>query len=181
MRKNKNLFCRYTILFLIPWISAFSFFSPTWQSVNDRIARKFPEVKSISTDELAQIFDREDIYLIDVRKTEEFAVSSIKGAVNTESVTDVVESQDRKIVVYCSVGYRSAVFASRLQKAGYTRVFNLSGSIFDWANKGHPLFQGTRRTKYVHPFNDKWGALLNSKFHSYTPMPPSVKNTEGAL
>lgn len=160
---------------IILCLTGFSFFAPSWQSINDDIARKFPEVKNISTDRLAQILGGEYIYLIDVRQPEEFAVSSIKGAVNIVSPKDITTSHDDLIIVYCSVGYRSAKFASQLQQAGYTRVYNLHGSIFDWANKGYPLYQNAGLTNYVHPFDDKWGKLLKKKFHSYTPVAPAEK------
>jgi len=153
-------------------LAGFSFFSPSWQSINDDIARNFPEVKSLSTDELTQMLGNEEIILIDVRQPEEFLVSNIQGAINIVSPKGVITSHDDLIIVYCSVGYRSAKFANHLQQAGYTRVLNLHGSIFEWANKGYPLYQGAGLTHYVHPHDNKWGKLLNKKFHSYTPIAP---------
>ncbi len=64
-------------------------------------------------------------------------------------------------MTYCSVGFRSGAFAQTLQEAGYTRVENLEGSIFKWANEGRPVFQDGRRVEKVHPYNDAWGKLLD--------------------
>ncbi len=169
---------RCIIIAILPMVTAFSIFPPTWQKINNLIVKKYPEVNNISTDKLIQIFDDENIYLVDVRQAEEFAVSTIKGALNIETVSDVGVSKDRKIIVFCSVGYRSAEFAHQLQQIGYTKVYNLSGSIFEWANKGYPLFQGTSRTNFVHPFNNDWGRLLDKKIHSYTPIPNKEKIIE---
>ena len=66
-------------------------------------------------------------------------------------------------MVYCSVGYRSARIADRLQQAGCDRVYNLEGSIFKWANEKRPLYQSDRPTTIVHPYNPLWGQLLNKR------------------
>ena len=68
-------------------------------------------------------------------------------------------SKDAVIVAYCSVGYRSSVFAERLQRAGYLNVRQLDGGIFQWANEGRPLAGG----KVVHPYNARWGRYLHSE------------------
>ena len=70
-----------------------------------------------------------------------------------------------RIVVYCSVGYRSAKVAQQLQRAGYENVFNLSGGIFQWVNRGKPIFKDNRQVEIVHPYNFIWGKLLKSKYH----------------
>jgi hypothetical protein len=45
------------------------------------------------------------------------------------------------------------------------RVFNLKGSIFEWANRGNPVVNQHGVTPYVHPYNRRWGQLLNKKYH----------------
>ena len=129
----------------------------TWPAIKARIAKEFPNVKSIGTAELAKM-ERKPV-LLDVRTAAEFAVSRIAGAqrVDPDAAT-VALPKDAAIVTYCSVGYRSAKFAQRLKAAGFTNVRNLEGSIFQWANEGRPLDGGRK----VHPFNRKWGALLDA-------------------
>jgi 3-mercaptopyruvate sulfurtransferase SseA len=63
------------------------------------------------------------------------------------------------VIVYCSVGYRSARLAQRLRARGY-EVSNLEGSIFEWANEDRALYQGDRRVSGVHPYDSTWGRLL---------------------
>ena len=111
--------------------------------------------------------------LLDVRSTEEFAVSRIPGAqhVLPNAALDFAErelaSADRAqlIVVYCSVGLRSAVAARDLRFLGFTQVKNLRGSLFQWANEGRGLEGGA----VVHPYNDYWGRLLHEAFRAKPP------------
>jgi 3-mercaptopyruvate sulfurtransferase SseA len=70
---------------------------------------------------------------------------------------------NQPIVVYCSVGYRSSRLAERLQKAGCTNVFNLDGSIFQWANEGRLLERDGRPVNEVHPYSQTFGQLLRSE------------------
>jgi len=138
-----------------------------------KIRKKFPGVKGISVQTLARVWeakkedsDSEKPLLIDVRKPSEYEVSHIKGAKNADSVAAVRKllwnvQKDREIVVYCSIGYRSADMAWDLAKMGYTKVRNLEGSIFEWANTGHPVFRGEERVNEVHPFDKEWGKLLS--------------------
>ena len=130
----------------------------SWPAIKARIAKEFPDVQSLGTAELAKMEPKP--VLLDVRTAAEFGVSRIAGAqrVDPEAAT-VALPKDTQIVTYCSVGYRSAKFAQRLQAAGFTKVRNLDGSIFQWANEGRPLAGGAGK---VHPFNKKWGALLDA-------------------
>ena len=134
-----------------------------WVDVNEEIHKKFPMVERISVSEL-KTKDLNDVLLIDVRKKEEFAVSRIPGAINLEDPLDIAElasESDKNIIVYCSVGYRSAAVVDQLNKLGVTNARNLEGSIFEWANKDLPLINKTGSTHDVHPYNDYWGQLLD--------------------
>ena len=130
----------------------------TWPAIKARIAKEFPNVKSIGTAELAKLEPKP--VLLDVRTAEEFNVSHLSGArrVDPDAAT-VALPKDTPIITYCSVGYRSAKFAQRLQDAGFTNVRNLDGSIFQWANEGRPIAGSAGK---VHPFNKKWGVLLDA-------------------
>ena len=110
----------------------------SWPGIKARIAKEFPNVKSIGTAELAKM-ERKPV-LLDVRTAAEFDVSRIAGAQRVDpDAAAVALPKDTQIVTYCSVGYRSAKFAQRLKAAGFTNVRNLEGSIFQWANEGRAL------------------------------------------
>lgn len=132
------------------------------------VRQRFPDVKQLSTDELAGWLSRTNgpsPVLLDVRTPPEFAVSHLPGAVRVDpkskpSDIDPTLPADRPVVVYCSVGWRSSELAERLRRAGRTNVFNLEGSIFAWANEGRPLEAAGRPVHRVHPYNRTFGRLL---------------------
>ena len=138
-----------------------------WRVIKQLIRQKFPAVKEISTDQLAQWLasDRPPPLLIDARQAEEYAVSHLPDAQQLPTLAAVQQSAvnpEAEIVVYCSVGYRSARLAQQLQDAGYAHVMNLEGSIFEWHNQGQPLVVDGEPTKAIHPYNRTWGMLLVS-------------------
>lgn len=139
---------------------------PTWPALYQEIRQTFPTVQHISTHDLFDWMqsDRTPV-MLDIREPEEFNVSQIEGAIlatTTEDALGALESvpKDRPIVVYCSVGYRSSAVAQELQSAGFTTVYNLEGSIFAWANEGRQVVREDAPVQEVHPFNAKWGQLL---------------------
>ncbi|MBE9214488.1 rhodanese-like domain-containing protein [Plectonema cf. radiosum LEGE 06105] len=111
--------------------------------------------------------------IIDARSPEEYAVSHLESAqliaADNLDLDKIILSEvplDKPIVVYCSIGYRSAKVAQHLSSAGYENVFNLSGGIFQWVNQGNPVFQNQHSVEVVHPYNSIWGKLLKSKYHA---------------
>ena len=138
----------------------------------EKIRKEYPDVKGISVREFARIWkpgmksDASKLpLLIDVRKPAEFEVSHIRGAKNApspEAIKGLLRDvpKDREIVVYCSIGVRSAKMAKELASMGYRNVRNLEGSVFEWANTGHPVFRGDKRVHEVHPFDEEWGRML---------------------
>ena len=136
-----------------------------WGAVKARIRKEFPAVPQIGTRELAARLESEKPLLLDVRAQAEFDVSHLAGARRVEpgATPDLRIAKDTPIVTYCSVGYRSSAVAQRLREAGYTRVQNLEGSIFQWANEGRPLVRDGKPATLVHPYDSKWGRLLDKQ------------------
>ena len=108
----------------------------------------------------------ENVHLIDVRTSQEYQTSHIPTAVNIERAGEVDLDKDAPIVVYCSVGVRSAKFADQLIQLGFSNVHNLTGSIFQWANNGYPLVRGDSPETVVHPYNKSWGKLLKPELRA---------------
>lgn len=72
--------------------------------------------------------------LVDVRSPSEFAEKHIDGAVNVpiaEVANTDFGAKDKKIVVYCGSGVRSAKAAAKLESRGYTQVYDL-GAMSTW-------------------------------------------------
>jgi rhodanese-related sulfurtransferase len=130
----------------------------------------FPEITQLGTSELASWLadpDREPPVILDTREPDEYAVSHLPGAIQVSPGSDPAKTladlpKDSPVVVYCSVGYRSSRYARKMERAGFTNVVNLEGSIFLWANEGRPLETGPGKPgNRVHPYDSKWGQLLS--------------------
>ena len=155
----------------------FGLFGVSWESVDEKIEREFPSVKALSIEELRASYQNSNDALpiiIDVRESDEFQVSHLHGALNlgsAEAISELISERglekDIEIVVYCSVGYRSAGVAADLQARGFSQVLNLEHSLFEWANEGYPMVDAEGDTDKVHPFNRAWGALVDEALHSY--------------
>ena len=119
---------------------------------------KFDDVSHTTPAELATRLGNDNhtpTLLWDVRRADEFSVSHLPNAIRVSPETtdvelkDIIPENNQPIIVYCSVGYRSAKMALRLKALGHTNVSNLEGAIFAWATEGHPLEGGNT----VHPYN----------------------------
>ncbi len=104
-----------------------------------------------------------DYIILDTREKAEYDISHLEGAIwvgyddfKLERLDDIPKGA--KVLTYCSVGYRSERIGEKLQKAGYTDVYNLYGSIFSWINAGYPLVKANNEpTNQVHGYNQRWG------------------------
>lgn len=156
-----------TVLLLLH-VACASGTGPTWLLVKKAIRLQYPTVIQLSTDSLAVWLAHADTtrpFLLDARAPEEYQVSHLSGARATPDLGRALElladaPTDTPIVAYCSVGYRSSALAEQLQQAGYTRVFNLEGSIFAWANEGYPVYRDSVEVEKVHPYGEPWTRLL---------------------
>jgi rhodanese-related sulfurtransferase len=124
-------------------------------------------VPVISVDELND--KKQKLRIFDARERAEYDVSHIPGAVFVgyqqfnQKIFDALP-KDTPIVLYCSIGYRSEKIGEKLLKQGFTKVYNLYGSIFEWVNKGYPVVnpQGTTIAK-VHTYNKDWSRWVDAK------------------
>jgi molybdopterin/thiamine biosynthesis adenylyltransferase/rhodanese-related sulfurtransferase len=105
------------------------------------IARIRTEIDEILVEELSAM-DADDRVLVDVREPEEFEAGIIPGAVLIPrgrlegAIGDHLENPNRHLVLYCSVGERSALAAQSLARLGYRHVQSLSEGIEGWKAAG---------------------------------------------
>jgi len=148
--------------------------SVSWPLIKKGIRLRNPSVAQLSTTELASWLAKPDTtqpLLLDIRAPEEFQISHLQDARLAPELADALTHladapPDTPIVVYCSVGFRSSDLAKRLQEEGFTRVYNLEGSIFQWANEGRPIYQKGEKVDKVHPFGGLWKQLLKPELRS---------------
>ncbi|MDH6705160.1 molybdopterin/thiamine biosynthesis adenylyltransferase/rhodanese-related sulfurtransferase [Kitasatospora sp. MAA19] len=88
--------------------------------------------------------DKEDIFLVDVREPGEYEIVNIPGAVlipkNEFLMGDALEKlpQDRKIVLHCKSGVRSAEVLAVVKAAGFASAVHLGGGVLGWVNQIEP-------------------------------------------
>jgi len=109
--------------------------------------------------------------ILDAREWEEYEVSHIPNARYIGYDNPVLSvlsdvTPHTEVVVYCSIGYRSEKIGEQLQRQGFTNVFNLYGSIFEWVNQGNDIEDiNGKTTKKIHTYNKKWSQwMINEHF-----------------
>lgn len=103
-------------------------------------------MKEISVADLKKMIDGgEDFQLIDVREPNEYEVAEIGGElIPLATIPDNVDkiSRDKKVVVHCRSGKRSANAIQFLeQQHGFDNLYNLEGGILAWADEIDPTLQ----------------------------------------
>lgn len=118
---------------------------------------------------IAEAFADKSFYtFLDAREESEYEVSHIENAVyigyedfDLKSVEQLDKS--KPIIIYCSIGYRSEKIGNKLKKAGFQNVQNLYGSIFEWVNQHHPVYDSNNKeTKQIHTYNKKWSKWVQA-------------------
>jgi molybdopterin/thiamine biosynthesis adenylyltransferase/rhodanese-related sulfurtransferase len=107
------------------------------------LARVRSEIDEISTVEAhARLRSTSGPLFVDVREPDEWEEGHIPGAVYVargrleSQIEGLVPDKSRPLVVYCSVGARSAFATKVLLEMGYDDVVNLDGGFVDWKRNG---------------------------------------------
>ena len=85
---------------------------------------------------------RDEALFLDVREADEYAQGAVPGAMHLPrgflelQVEGRVPDKDRKIVVYCAGGTRSALAAQALGQLGYSDVASMAGGFNKWKDEG---------------------------------------------
>lgn len=84
----------------------------------------------------------EPIQIIDVREPHEYDIVNIGGELMPMNVVEDMADQisrDKKVIVHCKVGGRSAKAIKDLEeKYGFTNLYNLKGGILSWIEEVDP-------------------------------------------
>jgi rhodanese-related sulfurtransferase len=130
-------------------------------------------IPEISVKEADSLYKKGRIVFVDSREKNENVVSHIKGAhwvgyTHFDIAPLLALPKNQKIVVYCSVGYRSEKIGEKLIKNGFTDVSNLYGGIFEWVNEGKPIVDALNApTQKVHAYGPAWGIWLKKGVKVY--------------
>jgi sulfur-carrier protein adenylyltransferase/sulfurtransferase len=112
---------------------------PSGAELIEQIKKQVEEVQpSETSEELAA----GDVALVDVREQHEFEERHIPGAIHVprghleSRIEQFVPDKDRRVVLYCASGNRSALAAKTLHdELGYTNVASMAGGITLWKDR----------------------------------------------
>jgi adenylyltransferase/sulfurtransferase len=99
---------------------------------------------TISATELKAMLDGDDIFLVDVREPNEYEIVNIPGATlipKGEFLSGAALErlpQDKKVVLHCKSGARSAECLAIVKNAGFSDAVHLGGGVLSWVNQIDP-------------------------------------------
>ena len=117
------------------------------------VAEAKKRVENLTPDQVAKELEKGAV-LIDIREPQEREELSIPGAIPAPrgllefyadpSLPSHKEefNSDRRLILHCASGGRSALAAETLQQMGYTDVAHLDGGIKAWKDSGGPTEPG---------------------------------------
>jgi rhodanese-related sulfurtransferase len=117
----------------------------------------FDDVPELGVAELQVLTEQHEVLLVDVREAAEQAVSMIPGALTLDEFLDDSDAhRDVPIIVYCTIGARSADTVRWLAGEGFD-AYNLAHGILGWTHAGEPLATPAGEpTEAVHVYGAEW-------------------------
>lgn len=126
---------------------------------------EFPDLPEFSNQSLKALSrdEREDYVVVDVRAPEERSVSIIAGAIDNEYFErNITSYENKKIIVYCTIGYRSGFYAETLRQKDLD-AYNLSEGILGWTHVNGLLVNSQgRMTDEVHVYSRPWNLAVKN-------------------
>lgn len=119
---------------------------------------EFPQVRDISVTEAMQMIERgRKVVFVDTRSSEEMAVSMLPGAITKEDflLADSTHYDDAVVIGYCTISYRSGLFAGDLAEQGRD-ISNLRGGMLAWVLEGGRVYDQDGVTKRIHTYGSEW-------------------------
>lgn len=96
-----------------------------------KAGKEVDTITSISADELAEIMEKDNINILDVRKNSEYNSEHIIEAENAplDFINDSMAgiNREEKYYVHCAGGYRSMIFNSILRARGFDNLVDVKG------------------------------------------------------
>ena len=102
------------------------------------------EVNNISPKQAKDLMDKaKAVFVLDVRTEEEYKEVHIKDAhlIPIKELEQNIDKipKDKKVVVHCAAGKRSARACEMLKDKGLKELYNLEGGINKWQAEGYPV------------------------------------------
>ncbi|PCJ58244.1 MAG: hypothetical protein COA73_10045 [Candidatus Hydrogenedentota bacterium] len=122
---------------------------------------EFPGIQEVTPIQVIEMLENDNnVVIVDVREPEERAVSTLPGALSKSEFEEQEEElKGKKVVVYCTIGYRSGLYTQTLKEQGWD-AYNMPGSILSWVHAGQPVVdESGNETKRVHVYGKRWDLL----------------------
>lgn len=102
------------------------------------------EIKNISAKQARELIDNDkDVFILDVRTKDEYNEVHLKDAhlIPIQELEQNLNNipRDKKVVVHCAAGKRSARACEILKDKGLKSLFNVEGGIRTWEAEGFPV------------------------------------------
>ena len=104
------------------------------------------KVKFMTVQEIKRLYDKDEIYLVDVREIEEWKKGHIPGAnfipLSKFSISEINFSglNERRLVIHCRSGRRCGIAAEKIVNSGYNgEIIRMQGGIIDWEKHGYKI------------------------------------------
>ena len=107
-------------------------------------------IEDVNAEKFHQLIEKGDGIIIDVRTTQEFSSGHIIDATNIDYYSkDFVDKlnlvrKDVPIYVYCRSGGRSSSAANKMEKLGFTKVYNMLGGIGSWKSVEYEIVKSKK-------------------------------------
>lgn len=124
---------------------------PITKGYQQLVAEAMVVVKTYTVQEVLARLDDPAVQIVDVRDVRELAEGTIVGALHAprgmlEFWVDpaspyfkpVFADESREFILFCGLGWRSALSAKSLQEMGMTNLAHIEGGYTEWLKQGGP-------------------------------------------
>jgi rhodanese-related sulfurtransferase len=160
-------------LFIFLGFAALCYFSPKFfiKTAYMLVKLELSDIPEISSTTLSQVMESStptiarNFILVDIRTPQERDVSIIPGAVDDQTFErHLTDHQHKKIIVYCTIGYRSGFYVRTLRDKGLN-AYNLSEGILGWTHAdGRLLDSHGHSTRQVHVYSRPWHLAVKDDY-----------------
>ena len=118
--------------------------------------KDFPGVRDIPPKKAMELLKEGRLVFVDTRKPAEMQVSMLPHAITqAEFLKDPRKYENKTVVAYCTISYRSGKFAEEMAKKGI-RILNLKGGLLAWVLEGGKVYDSHGETKRIHVYGKEW-------------------------
>ncbi len=126
----------------------------TNKSATDLVKEAKQQIENLSPDQVNEELSKGNVTLIDIRESEELKQNG-RIASSVHAPRGMLEfyadpslpyhkpefDKNKKIILHCASGGRSALAAATLKQMGYKKIAHLDGGIKAWKDSGKPVIE----------------------------------------